>query len=73
MNGFMAIVLICATSVSVEDCDEAHAIDVLAKRVNNELVCTMGWQEVIARSGLQDGLGATTYIKTICRKAMMLD
>jgi hypothetical protein len=67
MDAFAAIILICATTVAAPDCNETNALDVLSRTVHSELACTMGWQEVIARSNLQDGLG-DTYLKTLCRR-----
>jgi hypothetical protein len=68
MNGFLAIVLVCATSVASEECDESRALDVRSVRVANELGCTQGWQEIIARSPLREDVGTTTYLKTACRR-----
>lgn len=65
---FLAIVLICAGTITVDACDEANAVDVLSTRVVNELRCAVGWQEMIARSELREGLGRTTYLKTLCRR-----
>ncbi|WP_298959102.1 hypothetical protein [uncultured Methylobacterium sp.] len=68
MNGFLAIVLVCAAAVPVPDCDEAHALDVRMTRVTNELGCALGWQEIVARSGLREDLGRDAYLKTACRR-----
>jgi len=67
MASYTAIVLICLKSVAPADCDERSAIDVLSTVVDSELHCTMGWQEVVARSSLRDGIGDTSYLKTVCR------
>jgi hypothetical protein len=67
MASYMAIVLVCLKSVAQEECDEKTAIDMLSTRVSSELRCTMGWQEIIARTSLRDGLGTTSYLKTVCR------
>lgn len=67
MNAFIAIILVCAKTVSVASCDESQAVDVLSTRVPNELGCATGWQEVMARSSLREDLD-TTYIKTVCRR-----
>jgi hypothetical protein len=64
---YTAIVFICLKSVAAADCNEHTAIDVLSASVASELRCTMGWQEVIARSSLRDGIGTTSYVKTVCR------
>lgn len=68
MATFLAIVLVCAKSVAVEACDEARATDVLQTPVSNEMRCTVGWQEIIARSILREGIGTDTYLKTLCRR-----
>jgi hypothetical protein len=68
MNSFLAIVLVCSLKTSVDACDEASAIDALSIRVGNELSCTIGWQEIIARSALKEGVGRETYLKTLCRR-----
>ena len=68
MDAFAAVILICATTVAAPDCNESNALDVLSRTVSSELACTMGWQEVIARSDLKDGLGSDTYLKTVCRR-----
>jgi hypothetical protein len=67
MPTYKAIVLICLKSIAPSDCDERSAIDILSASVDSELRCTMGWQEVIARSTLRDGIGVTSYVKTVCR------
>ena len=68
MGSFLAVVLVCSLQVGVDACDEGSAVDVLSVRVDNELGCTMGWQEIIARSAVKDGIGQTTYLKTLCRR-----
>jgi len=68
MDGFAAIVLVCLKSVAPAACDEANAVDVLSTRVGNEIGCTLGWQEVIARSALGAEVGSETYLKTLCRR-----
>ena len=68
MSSFLAIVLVCSLQVEVNACDERSAADVLSVRVENELGCTIGWQEVIARSAFKEGIGRETYLKTLCRR-----
>ncbi len=65
MSGFLALVLVCASTVPVQACDEAKAVDVRSVRVANELGCATGWQEIIARSGDEE---PGTYVKTACRR-----
>ena len=69
MSQFVAIILICLNSVPSEACDESTASDVLSNRVNSELSCVMGWQDVVARSALANEIGRTAYVKTLCRRA----
>jgi hypothetical protein len=68
MNPFVAIILICLNSVPADACTEATAADVLSNGVENELYCTMGWQDVVARSALAGEVGRTAYVKTLCRR-----
>ncbi|MGE7414815.1 hypothetical protein [Methylobacterium tarhaniae] len=68
MNGFLALVLVCATAIPVQDCDEATAADVFKTRVASEIGCATGWQEIIARSEVREGVGRTAYLKTLCRR-----
>lgn len=64
---FAAILLVCLASVPPEQCDENSAVELRSTVVDNELRCTFGWQELIAREP------ATTskervYLKTLCRR-----
>jgi hypothetical protein len=68
MNAFLAIVYICALSIPVDACDEASAQDVLQVRVQSEMGCMMGWQEVVARSAFGEGIGRDSYLKTRCKR-----
>ena len=68
MDAFQAIVLVCLAKTAVDQCDETTALDVLSTLVDNELQCTMGWQDLIARSPLSADVGRTVYIRTICRR-----
>jgi hypothetical protein len=68
MSGFVAIILICQMSLPADACDEASARDVMSVRVDNEIGCTNGWQDVVARSPLADDIGKGSYVKTICRR-----
>ena len=69
MSQFVAIILICLNSVPSEACDESTASDVLSNRVDSELSCVMGWQDVVARSALANEIGRTAYVKTLCRRS----
>lgn len=74
MTGFQAIILVCLSTVSQQDCSENNAVDMISTRVANELGCANGWQEIIARGALKeqmnsgDGQNGGTYIKTLCRR-----
>jgi hypothetical protein len=69
MNGFVAIVLICHMSVASEACTEKTALDVMSIRVDSELECTTGWQDLVARSAFAGDIGRSSYVKTLCRRA----
>lgn len=68
MNGFAAIILICLASTPVQDCAENNAIVLRSTHVNNELGCSSGWEEIIARDALRESLTNGAYIKTLCRR-----
>lgn len=68
MNTFLAVVLVCANTVAQEACTDGTALDVRKVRVGNELGCTTGWQEIVARTDLRDAIGKTAYLKTACRR-----
>ena len=68
MNGFLTVVLICANTVPVQECEEANATDVFKTKVASEIGCATGWQEIIARSEVREGVGRTAYLKTLCRR-----
>lgn len=68
MNGFQAIVLICLSTTPQPECDETNAIVSRSTHVNNELGCTSGWQEIVARGGLKESLANGNYLKTMCKR-----
>lgn len=68
MNAFIAVVLVCANAIPIEGCTDDKASEVRKVRVANELGCTNGWQEIIARTDLRDEVGKTSYLKTECRR-----
>ena len=68
MNSFIAVVLVCANALAQEACTDDQAIEVRKVRVENELGCTNGWQEIIARTDLREEVGKTAYLKTECRR-----
>ncbi len=65
---FAAMVLVCLAATPREDCDQATAVEVRSVRVETELHCAMGWQEIVARAGGGESIGAGTYLKTLCRR-----
>jgi hypothetical protein len=69
MSGYVALVLVCLSTVPRDACDQKSAVDSMAINVDSELQCMTGWQEIIARSALAPGLGTTSYLKTECRRA----
>lgn len=64
---FAAILLVCLASLPPERCVEATAVEVRSTPVGNELGCTQGWQELIAREP-QAAPGEPVYLKTVCRR-----
>ena len=69
MSGFEAVVLICLATTPTPDCDENVAIVARSVHVANELGCTNGWQEIVARGGLKESLKDGSYLKTLCRRS----
>jgi hypothetical protein len=65
---FTAILLVCSLPVASASCNEASAVDLISMGVASELGCTHGFQEMIARGGLRNGIGERFYIKTLCRR-----
>ncbi len=43
-------------------------VAIILIRVDNEIGCTTGWQDVVARSPLADDIGKGSYVKTLCRR-----
>jgi hypothetical protein len=68
MNSFIAVVLVCANAIPTDSCTDDKAVEVRKVRVSNELGCSSGWQEIIARTDLREEVGRTTYLKTECRR-----
>lgn len=70
MPGFQAVILVCLAAIPAESCNERTATEVHSKHVDNELECTQGWQDVIARSAQSADVGdGQTYVRTLCRRA----
>ena len=64
---FAAILLVCLVSVPPERCDENSAVELRSTVVDNELRCTFGWQEMIAREPPSTSK-ERVYLKTLCRR-----
>lgn len=63
-----AILLVCAMPVVPDSCTENTALDLMSSTVSSELACATGWQEMIARGSLREGIGERFWIKTECRR-----
>ena len=68
MDGFQAIVLVCLATTPVDQCDEASAVDVMSIHVANEIGCSTGWQDIIARGALATDQLGKAYVRTVCRR-----
>ena len=55
LTEFAAILLVCLASLPPERCVEASAVEMRSIVVGNELGCTQGWQELIAREPQASG------------------
>ena len=69
-QAFAAVLLVCLASTPREGCTEETAADVRSIVVDNELGCTAGWQELIARAPSEElrSFDAPVYLKTVCRR-----
>ena len=67
MTPYVAVVLVCLMSIPPEACAEKNAVDSLSTVVPSELGCSRGWQEIIARGSLREGIGTELYVKSLCR------
>ena len=64
---FAAVLLVCLASLPPDQCNEDTAVEVRSTVVRNELGCTSGWQELIAREPTAAD-AAPVYLKTLCRR-----
>jgi len=65
MNTFVAYILLCASSVTVRDCDTGTAIDVvMGPNAGNEIACAIEAQEMIAQTAIRPRDGE--YLKIFC-------
>ena len=63
---YSILILICSTALSHSDCQSKTALDVVrGPKVDNELMCIMNAQTMIARTDLVQGGGAQ-YMKVVC-------
>jgi hypothetical protein len=70
---FKILVLICSTTVSHADCQAKTAIDVVrGPTVDNELMCGLNAQTMIARTDLVQNDGSE-YVKVVCTRAKNAD
>ncbi len=69
MPGFQAIILVCLATTPVDGCNENTAVEMRSQHVANELKCTQGWQDVIARTPESRDVGQQIYVRTLCRKS----
>jgi hypothetical protein len=73
VQGFAAVLLVCLASLPRERCTEDTAVEVRSIVVDNELGCTNGWQELIARAAEAPQGEPPTYLKTVCRRVKPLE
>lgn len=57
MSGFVAIILIWQMALPADASTEASARDVLSVHADNEIGCTSGCQDAVARSPLAGDIG----------------
>lgn len=65
---FAAILLVCLAALPPHQCNEETAVEVRSIVVDNEIGCTSGWQELIARAPEASPGDVATYLKTACRR-----
>ena len=64
-TSFVVYIFLCAASTPHGDCDRKNAIDmILGPQVNNEIMCGLESQEMIAKTSLTPRNGE--YIKISC-------
>ena len=63
---YSILILICSTALSHSDCQSKTALDVVrGPKVDNEIMCIMNAQTMIARTDLVQG-GGGQYMKVVC-------
>ena len=67
MSPFVIYILLCAASTAPGDCDTRNAIDVvLGPEANNEIMCGLESQEMLAKTSLRPRDGE--YVKISCAR-----
>ena len=64
MNGFLAVVLVCAATLSAQDCSRGTAIDMAVSPAAHEIECLKVGEIVATRVSLQPG----EYHKIACER-----
>ena len=73
MSGYSILILICSTALSHSDCEAKTAVDVVrGPTVNNEIMCALNAQTMIARTDLVQGDGSE-YMKVVCTPSRKAD
>ena len=73
MSGYSILILICWTALSHADCQAETAVDVVrGPTVDNEIMCALNAQTMIARTDLVQGDGSE-YMKVVCTPSRMAD
>ena len=63
---YSILILVCSTALSHSDCQSKTALDVVrGPKVDNEIMCIMNAQAMIARTDLVQG-GEGQYMKVVC-------
>ena len=63
---YSILILICSTALSHSDCQSKTALDVArGPKVDNEIMCIMNAETMIARTDLVQG-GGGQYMKVVC-------
>jgi hypothetical protein len=67
MSPFVIYILLCAAATPRPDCDTRNAIDVvLGPEANNEIMCGLESQEMIAKTALRPRDGE--FVKIVCAR-----
>jgi hypothetical protein len=67
MSPYVIYILLCAASTAPGDCDTRNAIDVvLGPEANNEIMCGLESQEMLAKTSLRPRDGE--YVKISCAR-----